>query len=680
MSNDISIVFKASDQLSHSVRQMRSNVGSLSRDVSDYRKIQSLAFDKKIEVKIETMKAKQELKELEKAVKNNQAGAVEAFKDKAKHVEMLSEELKRLTKVANDASKAERQLQEDISKTSNKHATRGATALSSLARAGLGSMIGSSVQNAMLSNVTAMYGTTTGNMVSNITGSTITGAALGSIAGPIGAAVGAAVGGLTGAINGLTENKQREDDYFREEVKSIFSNIKSEFNNSLSNGIDRSSIASQNIMGLATLLGSQAKGNQMFENIRRFGLETPYQADRMLDSAKQMLAYGISENNVMSDIKMIGEVAMGNQAKFDSLSYVYAQTQSAGRLNGQDLRQYTEAGFNPLKVLAEESGTSLEKMRDRMSEGLVTAEDVTRAFKIATTEGGQFYGAMAKQMETYSGKLSMLTDLKNEIDWAMGDGYTEERQKGMEKEIEMLSGKAGEQMKEAYSLIGQFQADLENKHQEAIINAITKAQNTDEYKKAFNENNGAEMGRIIAEAKAKAETEYKNSEGYKLQLEADLALVKSIQEDAVLNGEYINFGKKMGDAFSLGYASVVSKVLYTGEYSESDKEAALDKRGRFTYNAYQNAIERANKSIKNGGYSTQRPNGYATGLGRVPYDGFYMLHEGEKVETAVNAVKSDKNLVVNNYFDIKNTGPNPYEITKTIVAEITKASEVYAGG
>ena len=158
---------------------------------------------------------------------------------------IYSEELKRLGKVANDASKAERQLQEDISKTSNKNATRGASALGGLARAGLGNMLGSSVQNALMTNITAMYGTTTGNMVSNVAGSTISGAALGSIAGPVGAAVGAAVGGLTGAINGLTENKQREDDFFREEVRSVFSEIKTDLNNSLTNGIDRSSNAAQ---------------------------------------------------------------------------------------------------------------------------------------------------------------------------------------------------------------------------------------------------------------------------------------------------------------------------------------------------------------------------------------------------------------------------------------------------
>ena len=669
MAKDVSIVFKASDNLSNSIRQMRKSVDGLSKDVSEYRKIQSQAFDKKTELKLDMSKAKKELKELEKAVKENKEGSEKAFKEKAKSLEMLQEEYRRLGQVAKDASKAERGLQEDISRTSNKNATRGI--MSSLATAGLGNMLGSSVQNSLMQNITATYGNTAGAFVSSIAGDTISGAAIGSIAGPVGAAVGAAVGGLTGAINAFAEKQRKEDDYFRQEVQGIYDNVKQDQKAALDNGIEKSSAAEQNIMALETLLGGKNKAQKMYEDIRLFGLNTPYKSSNMLDSTKQMLAYGVKEENIMDDIRMIGEVAMGNQAKFDSISYVYGQTQAAGKLTGQDLKQYTEAGFNPLKVLAEESGKTLEQMRDKMSDGLVSAADITRAFQIATSEGGQFYQAMSKQMETYAGKMSMLNDIKSEIDKSMGDGYTQERQKGIEKEIEQLSGKVGDKMKEAYNLMGEFQADLENKHQESIINAITKAQTSDEYIKALEEDNGAEMGRILAEAKAKAEMEYKNSEGYKLQLDADMALVKNIQEDAALNSAYIDYGRKMGDAFSKGYAGAVNGIITSAAFSQSQKETAVSDNGNLFNRIMLNAQAKANR------YSA---NGHATGLGRVPHDGFYKLHEGERVETKVDAgKKGNDKVVVNNYFTINNKA-NSYEITKEICMNIARASEAYAGG
>ena len=50
MAKDVSIAFKASDNLTHSLQKMRKSVDGLSRDVTEYRKIQSQAFDKKVEV------------------------------------------------------------------------------------------------------------------------------------------------------------------------------------------------------------------------------------------------------------------------------------------------------------------------------------------------------------------------------------------------------------------------------------------------------------------------------------------------------------------------------------------------------------------------------------------------------------------------------------------------------
>lgn len=673
MAKDVSIVFKASDNLSNSIRQIRKSVDGLSKDVTEYRKIQSQAFDKRTEVKFDMSKAKKELKDLERAVKENKDGSEKAFKDKAKSLEVLQEEYRRLGQVAKDASKAERGLQEEMSKTSNKNASRGMSQfsmLNGLARAGLGNMLGNAVQNSLFQNVTSTYGSTTGAFVSNMAGDAISGAAIGSMAGPIGAAVGAAVGGLTGAINAFAEKQKKEDDYFRQEIQDLYGMANQERTSSLESGTEKSSNAEQNIMALETLLGTEEKAKKMYEDIRLFGLNTPYKAPNMLDSSKQMLAYGIKEENIMNDIRRIGEVAMGNQAKFDSLSYVYAQTQSAGKLNGQDLRQYTEAGFNPLKVLAEEAGTTLQAMRDKMSAGLISAEDVTRAFEIATSEGGQFYGAMAKQMETYAGKLSMLNDIKGEIDKSMGDGYTEERQKGMEKEIEQLNGEVGEKMKEAYNMIGKAKADLENQHQQAIIDAIVEAQKSTEYMDAKKLDDEVKMGEIMSRARIKGEIEFKNSEGYKLQQEADLALVTAVQEDAALNGAYIDYGRKMGDAFSQGYSGAVNRIISSPIFSQSQKKSAVDQSGNIFQRAILNAREKANR------YSE---NGYATGLGRVPEDGYYKLHEGEKVETRVDADKSSKAIYITNHFSISNK-VNTEEITKEICINVSRAMEEYVGG
>ena len=57
----------------------------------------------------------------------------------------------------------------------------------------------------------------------------------------------------------------------------------------------------------------------------------------------------------------------------------------------------------------------------------------------------------------------------------MGEGYNEARKKGMEKEIEAYNGDLGEKMKNAYSMVGAYEAEMENQYQQSIINAMQDA-------------------------------------------------------------------------------------------------------------------------------------------------------------------------------------------------------------
>lgn len=237
MARDVSIAFKASDNLTNSIQSMRRSVDGLSRDVSEYRRIQAQAFDKRTEIKFDITKAKAELKELEKALKQNAEGSEQAFKEKQRALEDLQEEYKRLTRVAQEASKAENRLQDDINRTNNSNLSRmqgvvndssGNGLLKGIATSGIGNMLAASLQTSLNQTFTSMYGETAGSAVGNMVGGVVSGATIGSLAGPIGAAVGAAVGGLTGAINTLTEQQQKKDDYFKDEAQSLYNQVQEE--------------------------------------------------------------------------------------------------------------------------------------------------------------------------------------------------------------------------------------------------------------------------------------------------------------------------------------------------------------------------------------------------------------------------------------------------------------------
>ena len=60
--------------------------------------------------------------------------------------------------------------------------------------------------------------------------------------------------------------------------------------------------------------------------------------------------------------------------------------------------------------MAEKSGRSVSELKDMMSQGKISAQDVTKAFQIATSEGGLFFGNLEAQSKTLAGKLSTLKD------------------------------------------------------------------------------------------------------------------------------------------------------------------------------------------------------------------------------------------------------------------------------
>lgn len=160
--------------------------------------------------------------------------------------------------------------------------------------------------------------------------------------------------------------------------------------------------ASRQQASFETLSGKEA-GGKLFFDVKKFAEQSIY-GNELYDNALQMRAFGIQTEKIMPNMKMLGDIAMGNKEKLSSLTLAFSQINSAGRLTGQDLLQLVNAGFNPLTIISEKTGVKMFDLRKRMEEGAISAEMVTQAFKIATSEGGQFFNMTQKIAETPFGK------------------------------------------------------------------------------------------------------------------------------------------------------------------------------------------------------------------------------------------------------------------------------------
>lgn len=165
----------------------------------------------------------------------------------------------------------------------------------------------------------------------------------------------------------------------------------------------------QTNIGFEVLLGNSEKAKVMLDGLNKFANETPFQSEGLIENAKMMLAFGTSAEKILPRLKMLGDIAMGDQNKMNSLALVMSQVTSLGKMQGNDKIQFINAGFNPLAEMVKMTGKSMAYFEDQLSKGNISIQMVEDALKHATSEGGQFFGMMDKMSKTTSGKFATLT-------------------------------------------------------------------------------------------------------------------------------------------------------------------------------------------------------------------------------------------------------------------------------
>jgi len=173
---------------------------------------------------------------------------------------------------------------------------------------------------------------------------------------------------------------------------------------------------------LQTLTGSAEIGTALYDGLTKFATDTVF-GDELYDMGAQMLANGISNTDVMPVMKELGDIAMGDADKLGSLSLAFAQINGKGKLAGQELLQLINAGFNPLQVISEKTGESMESLTTKMSKGQISVENVREAMQMATGPGGKFHNMLEKVADTPYGQLENLRGTLSQMMIEIGEVF-----------------------------------------------------------------------------------------------------------------------------------------------------------------------------------------------------------------------------------------------------------------
>lgn len=175
------------------------------------------------------------------------------------------------------------------------------------------------------------------------------------------------------------------------------------------------------------LLGSAQQAQKTLGDLRTFALETPFQLPEIVESAKQMVAFGEEADSLVPTMRLLGEVSGGLQIPLKELAYLYGTLRAQGRAYTVDIRQFAMRGIPIYLELAKALGLvaanakrldreTYQRLDKMIEQGAVDFTMVEKAFQRMTGPGGQFFGQLEKQSKTVIG---LFNAMREEVDTAL---------------------------------------------------------------------------------------------------------------------------------------------------------------------------------------------------------------------------------------------------------------------
>ena len=171
---------------------------------------------------------------------------------------------------------------------------------------------------------------------------------------------------------------------------------------------------------LTVLLDNNAdSAKAMVKQFQAIARRTPLSTAVLADGARQLLSFGRSSQFVVKDLEKLAVIAGGNTERMRLLTKAFADVTAAGKLQGQELRQFTNQGFNPLREMALMTGESYSKLRKQMEEGAFTADMTADTLGYAAE---RYAGRLERSMNTISAQWEKFKGLMAELAAEGGEG------------------------------------------------------------------------------------------------------------------------------------------------------------------------------------------------------------------------------------------------------------------
>lgn len=610
---ETSIIVKAEDKYSDTVKKMSSCTKAFNKTVDALEDDLRALSRNKYDLKLDLSKAQKSLKDAERQFirTGNEADGLKLRLAQANY-DNIKRNLDAVTRAAKDTERQiQRTVNADVEGTSSQ-STR-SSLFGSLKTAGFVKIAGDSISQALTFGLESSLGQPLATAVNGALSSAVSGAAMGSVAGPMGAVIGGGVGFVSGTLSGLVTMESAKDDSFKSYIQTAVEDQISAMDQTLTSGSAVAGSREQSRLAFVQRFGSDDAADEYLGKVREMAKGTNYTYDEIIGYSKSLLNT-YAPDDVFGVLQTLSDASAGlslGESDVNVMIQGLARMRTTGKATQEYLNYFSERGVDVYSALSNATGADKSQIAGMVSKGQISGDTAAQAILEYINE--TFGGLSDNLANTYNAMVNNLADDQAELNAAMGQGYNDARKEGIQAQRDWLSGDSGSKVSEAYEAIGAFKASLENTKEELERQYIDEAM--DEINRLgidmSTEEGAVEAGKLLMEAKVKAQNEYNASEGAQLMLESELSMIQSVRDDTALNSAYYDSGYRLGQEFSKG------------------RLAAVDKDGLPTWGV-------GNYEFAMTGISPFKSS--ATGLQRVPYDNFpALLHEGERVLTAAEA-------------------------------------------
>lgn len=222
-------------------------------------------------------------------------------------------------------------------------------------------------------------------------------------------ATGMSMNGLAARFVGLNEVVQLAKRGIREFVDFMKESVQ------IASKIETASISFE-------VLTKSAEGStQIMKQLRDLAKSTPIAFSDFAQATKMMLGTRVAADQIKPTLSALAAISLGNTETFAGLAKAFSDVSAAGRLTGQEMLQFRNAGFNPLNEIARTTGKSMRQLKLDMEEGRISFDVLAGSILSVVGAGGLFEGMNERLMGTTQGQFNQLKNAFQEMQITIGN-------------------------------------------------------------------------------------------------------------------------------------------------------------------------------------------------------------------------------------------------------------------